>query len=732
MKRRTKLFRLFCFVILGIVCGGVLAGGVSSSDAGALEYKRYQRIDFTFEPTLKLILSSNDLVIPNLNVNSSSDSNIISIETGTNVATGMQLTATVGRDDSAEHVGEEGYEDPYNTTSLVNGENSFAALSGPAASLDSSDFGVNKWGYAYSTDNGTTWVNGDSNNTSNGYNGLPIHSGTGVKIVDTSDKVDANLQFKIGAKASVVQAAGEYTNIINFYAVTKVATTNYTISYIDNSEQSQDMPTATGPIAITQDVEATISNSVPTRGGGYTFTGWCTASTNNNSCPGNYYQPGEKYPISNVGGNVAVNLYAMWKGPLIYDIVAGMVKKDPNDQPISQSAAELQATIVTPTEENPISSNSGVYKYKNSDKDGGFGVASDASSNYDIYYYRGILDSYGHIGSYGSDGLADAYPNYVKLGNKVGDNYTYTCWRIVRTTGSGGVKMVYNGIWSNNTCAKTQGGAQVTTSAFNNSSASVGGTNYNGLQYQNMHAIGYTYSNVAASTTTPTALSDLLGSSGNDTTTNKNSSIIKQYIENAWFSGAIGDYESVLEPSAGYCSDRTVYPNGSYALSNKLPEDTKVVPYGTSSMTVYRYGAFARNWSTSQNPSLKCPRGVVDIYSTTIGSGGNGQLKYPVALLTADEASFAGSGNSTAANGSSYHANSYLRSGSDFWLLSPSSRYSSGRAGGFILRSNGALNDNGVNNGRGVRPAISLSHGTNISSGSGTATDPWVIDAPSN
>lgn len=320
MKRRTKLFRLFCFVILGIVCGGVLAGGASGSDAGALEYKRYQRIDFTFEPTLKLILSSSDLVIPNLNVESSSDSNIISIETGTNVATGMQLTATVGRDDSAEHVGEEGYEDPYNTTSLVNGENSFAALSGPAASLGSSDFGVNKWGYAYSTDNGTTWVNGDSNNTSSGYNGLPIHSGTGVKIVDSSDKVDANLQFKIGAKASIAQAAGEYTNIINFYAVTKVATTNYTISYIDNSGQSQDMPTATGPIAITQDVEATISNSVPTRGGGYTFTGWCTASTNNNSCPGNYYQPGEKYPISNVGGNVAVNLYAMWKGPSIDDI----------------------------------------------------------------------------------------------------------------------------------------------------------------------------------------------------------------------------------------------------------------------------------------------------------------------------------------------------------------------------------------------------------------------------
>lgn len=707
MKRRTKLFRLFCFVILGIVCGGVLAGGASGSDAGALGYKRYQRIDFTFEPTLKLILSSNDLVIPNLNVDNSSDSNIISIETGTNVATGMQLTVTVGRDDSAEHVGEEGYEDPYNTTSLVNGENSFAALSGPAASLGSSDFGVNKWGYAYSTDNGTTWVNGDSNNTSNGYNGLPIHSGTGVKIVDTSDKVDANLQFKIGAKASVAQAAGEYTNIINFYAVTKVATTNYTVSYIDNSKQSQDMPTATGPIAITQDVEATISNSAPTRGGGYTFTGWCTASTNNNSCPGNYYQPGEKYPISNVGGDVAVNLYAMWKGPLIYDLVANQVKLDGNNKPRTQTIAELQAVI--------DASNSGVYLYN--------GAFSDVDNGYNIYYFRGILDSNldGTTSTYGSNGNSAYHQNYVRLGN--------TCWRIVRTTASGGTKMIYNGLYSSgttaNSCANAQGNARTADRAFGVKDPST-------LDdwYRNINRVGYTFngSSDIQDTTTSTPVGTVFGDDSNYANVNKTDSNIKNYIENTWFTSdnGVSSYESMLEPSAGYCNDRSAYSD-----ANGVNSLTSIPPYATSGATMY-FGSYIRNMRANKELSLACPRGAVDLYTTKNASDGNKQLGHPVALLTADEAALAGSGyyGNTANTSSNYSYSSYLRSGSFFWLLSPNYRRSDGYAYGSFLFSNGYLYNINVNGGYGVRPAISLSHGTNISSGSGTATDPWVIDAP--
>ena len=47
-----------------------------------------------------------------------------------------------------------------------------------------------------------------------------------------------------------------------------------------------------------------------------------------------------------------------------------------------------------------------------------------------------------------------------------------------------------------------------------------------------------------------------------------------------------------------------------------------------------------------------------------------------------------------------------MRSGNNFWLLSPNNRNSSGNANEFNLNSNGNLNNN-VNNTNGVRPSIS-------------------------
>jgi len=449
---------------------------------------------------------------------------------------------------------------------------------------------------------------------------------------------------------------------------------------------------------------------VPTFTGDYELNAM-TKTTGSGTLSGTSFTVGTGTATINITGKVD-----LCKGKTtLYDLVACRSKgKQTND---TNATTGIKASITA--------ANSGVYEYDATV----FGAASDAANTSAIYYYRGILDE--TTGSYGSDGDGKAWPNYVKLANN-------TCWRIVRTTGSGGVKMVYNGVYGDTaagSCANAQTKAQTRynnadlTVPFNTSSSSKAGKTYTGLQYQNMHAIGYTYSTVAASTTTDTALSALLGSSGNDTTTNSKSSIIKQYIED-WYASNLSSYTSMLEPSAGYCNDRTVYPSGSYAASAKLSENTQVKPYGTSGMTVYYFGAYTRNMNTAQTPTLNCPRGVVDLYSTTTASGGNGQLSQPVALLTADEMSFSGSGSSTASNGSGYNAKSFLRSGSNFWLLSPNYRFSNGYAYGFNLLSYGILNYYGVNNALGVRPAISLTSGTTAASGSGTATDPWVVTAP--
>lgn len=701
---------LFGFVSLYFVVFSFL---FCSSSVLALTYSTPKRIEFKVNPTISLTVSDDSIYIPNLTPGTYADSNIVTVSASTNVNSGLKLYAAVNNGSS-------------NSTSLTsNNGSSFTSISSTKATL--ADFSDNTWGYSYCASSCTTasnWKNGNKSSATTGYGGLPAYSASnissGILMAESSNNTDQpSVQFKIGARAGSAQPAGLYGNSATFTAVTNVVTTSYTVSYSNPSGGASGLPSsATGTIS--SDSSITLSSTVPTRSGGYIFAGWCTSSaTTPTDCTGNIYQPGDAYYIANVGGSVTINLYAVWQrsdpcagsnaNDLLYCKVASQSKG-------TQTAANLQTTI--------SASNSGVYEYNSSV----FGEAGDASNDFKIYYYRGILDSSfastDSNGNIGSSGNGANYPNYVKLDD--------TCWRIVRTTGSGGVKMIYNGLYSSgavtNTCANSLTYAQVAAAKYNDSSQTINGQSYTGLQYLNMHSVGYTYSSVAAGTTSATKLSVLLGSTGNDTTTNSNLSIIKQYVENTWFNNAIGDYWSMLESNAGYCNDRSVYPDGSYAISNKLSENTEVIPFGTSSMTVYRYGAYARNATGLQSPSLGCSRGIVDTYSTNTASGGNGQLSKPVALLTADEASFAGSGRSVASQGSTYNVSSYLRTGTSFWSFSPLFRYSNGYAGGFILTGGGVLDYNWVSGSLGVRPVISVNRGTIVSSGSGTAINPWVVE----
>lgn len=213
--------------------------------------------------------------------------------------------------------------------------------------------------------------------------------------------------------------------------------------------------------------------------------------------------------------------------------------------------------------------------------------------------------------------------------------------------------------------------------------------------------------------------------------TNKDSTI-KDYIEDEWFTSAIGSYESKLEPSAGYCNDRTVYDNTS--PYTQQTEDTSIVTYGASGLDWLNFGSYVRNKiaNGTRTLTLGCARGTVDLYTTSAATDGNKQLSHPVALLTADEAALAGSGGdgrtSVATNSSNYSNSSYMRSGDYFWLLSPYHRNSDGYAYEFYLTSGGYLGTCSVNRTYGVRPSISLNHEITVKSGTGTATDSWTIN----
>jgi hypothetical protein len=283
----------------------IILFGLSVNNVSALSYQNNVDLSFTFSPYITLDVSG-DLLIESLVPGSSSDSNVITVSASSNNIVGYDIKATVG--DSTNN-----YTDlrisPSDSTNI------FSSLSTNKATL--SAFSDDTWGYSYSTDNGTTWVSGNTGSTDTGYNGLPLYTSTGVKLADTSSAGSSTIKFKIGAKASSSKVSGDYTNIINFILTSKVLTTTYTLNYLPNDgNNGQDVSSMPNPATvsntITQNTNYTLSNSTPTRSG-YTFAGWCDGTVTNEACSGTTYQPGATYTIRNVGGSSTINLNAVWE-----------------------------------------------------------------------------------------------------------------------------------------------------------------------------------------------------------------------------------------------------------------------------------------------------------------------------------------------------------------------------------------------------------------------------------
>ena len=699
-----------------------------------------------------------------------SGSQATSFTVTTNNYTGYTLTLTNSSDNT-----------------LVDKSDSSNTLEPLSTAINESTFSTNStynnmWGYKpsmLSSSSNSNYLPAPSNTTITMNETHCANSGTNGSY--SCPNASDTYTIALGARVNYTQSSGTYTK--TFVLTTVANAAQYAISYSDNTGDSTVTGIPTNTLAGTSsETSVTLSSAVPTRTG-YTFAGWCegTVSNNGTTCggtPGTTYSAGGRFYFDRKTNN-ATTLYALWtvnsytitfngddgvnnftvngstvaKGgtasltynqtyPITINYNDGYEAADSNVLTISsgagslsgttftvgagiatlyassksssrplydtiaamskgkQTAADLKTAITVPTsaDRTQDTSNSGVYEYDASV----FGQATDAANTHKIYYYRGVLEN--SVGSYGSDGSAVTYPNYVKLSNN-------TCWRIVRTTGSGGVKMIYNGTYGATTsgsCANANTKAQVTTNAF--------GNDYQGYIVD----VGYTYNDSIRTGYSSTSVDTVFGSNSNYSV-NSSASPMKTYLENTWYSSNMTSYTSKLEPSAGYCNDRVVYSSSSGGTAL-----TSIRPSSTSSATAY-FNAYVRMYNSSNKPTLTCARNTVDLYTTSSASNGNKQLFYPVALLTADEAALAGSGagSSYSAN---YHANAFLHSGWSFWLLSPSARNSIGSVGGFYVLSDGVLTNSLVSGTIGVRPAVSINPGAEIASGSGTATDPWVLD----
>ena len=178
--------------------------------ASAITYETGTNVQFTFNPALSLSVSG-DLLISDLSPNTASDSNIITVNIKTNNISGYNLYATTGNT-------------TYDTTELTN--TTFAASSAPKfASLNTTDsidtlsnFSPNTWGYSYSNNDGTTWTS---------YSGLPLYTNAGTVISSSTAAAENTTKFKIAASAAATQTAGDYQNVVNFYAVTNKAPVSF-------------------------------------------------------------------------------------------------------------------------------------------------------------------------------------------------------------------------------------------------------------------------------------------------------------------------------------------------------------------------------------------------------------------------------------------------------------------------------------------------------------------------
>ena len=366
---------------------------------------------------------------------------------------------------------------------------------------------------------------------------------------------------------------------------------------------------------------------------------------------------------------------------------------------------------------------------------------STSNSANPIYYYRGAVAN-----------------NNVKFAN--------FCWKIVRTTETGGVKLIYNGVPAGDgSCNNTGTASQIGTSAFNStytSPAHVGymyGTVYTpSVKILTDQTDTYIYGNdVAWDGTNYTLTGDTMTSSSwstdyktlatkyhytcfNDTGicenvnyinyfgdakkafyltlkegknierakeemfTNTTDSKIKTTIDN-WYASNMTSYTESLEDTV-WCNDRTL------TSGPLLSKDTSST--GTSLFLAYR-----RNMGTFK-ASVTCTN-TRDSF-TVDSSNGNGKLTYPVGLLTADEYTLAGSGYK------GYSTTAYLHTGENQWSLSPYD-FNYSFANGFYLRSSGSLSSDIVTyNAVGVRPAVSLKSGTIVASGNGTSDSPYIVE----
>ena len=306
--------------------------------------------------------------------------------------------------------------------------------------------------------------------------------------------------------------------------------------------------------------------------------------------------------------------------------------------------------------------------------------------------------------------------------------YANMCWRIVRITGDGSIKLVlynYNGLTSTNNTPSSSTPCNVTGNdyAFARFEGDTYKSAFNTSSYDNAY-VGLMYGAASAS-------------SYAEAHANTNASTILTNL-NKWYTNVLSkqaNFDDSQLADTIWCNDKSVVTDATFNPGSL----TLGANYGYAKNTNY-YSATKRLVQASSyseggtGPTLICPNdnngGKLSKFTVSDTEYGNGALSgyAKVGLLTVDEIAFAGGAYNTL--NLTYYIKENTNS-SYWWVLSPDC-FSRGGAGvwGVYGNNGGSLATTRVSGGDGVRPSLSLQSGVKISSsGIGSATNPYKIVA---
>lgn len=195
-----------------------------------------------------------------------------------------------------------------------------------------------------------------------------------------------------------------------------------------------------------------------------------------------------------------------------------------------------------------------------------------------------------------------------------------------------------------------------------------------------------------------------------------------------FFENTFSKYSSYLADS-GFCADRSLasdsYPkfdSTAYGITN---EENKVVDTGLGYGNNFTLYSLYYKYQQKIKPSFKCSN-KNDLY-TVSNNKGNKALKYPIGLLSTDEAIFAG------AQYNSLNRNYYLYNENEpWWLMDAAGSYNNpndlDNASTLVAAGSQGISAADVRGVLSVRPVVSLKNNVVYKSGKGTYDDPYQIE----